>query len=67
MVEQKKIINKARTGKYVTILEMVAVVLVKCILVDNQYRQQFEVFYTFTPNKCYAYLINTERNKLVFL
>ena len=48
-------------------LEVVEVVLVQCNLVDNQYKQKFEVLYTFTPNKFYAYLLNVEPSNLVFL
>ena len=29
--------------------------------------QTSEVSYTFTPNKCYDYLLNVERSNLVFL
>ena len=42
-------------------------VLVQCNLVDNHYQQKFEVLYTFTPNKSYAYLLNIEPSNLVFL
>ena len=31
------------------------VALVQCNLVDNQYQQNSEVLYTFTPNKSYGY------------
>ena len=43
------------------------VVLVQCNLVDNQYQQNSEVLYTFTPNKSYAHLLNVERSNLGFL
>ena len=43
--------------KLYQVLEVVEVVLVQCNLVDNQYQQKFEVLYTFTPNKSYAYLL----------
>ena len=36
--------------KNVPILEVVRVVLVQCNLVDNQYQQESDVLYTFTPN-----------------
>ena len=48
-------------------IEIVEVVLVQCNLVDNQYQQRFEVFYTFTPNKSYAYFLNVEPSNLMFL
>ena len=48
-------------------LEVAEVVLAQCNLVDNQYQQNFEVLYTFTPNKSYAYLLNVDLSNLVFL
>ena len=62
----KKLIDKAKSGKNVQSLEVVEVVLVQCNLVDNQYYQKTEVFYTFTPNKSYAYLLNVKPSNLVF-
>ena len=41
--------------------------LVKCNLGDSRYQLKFEVLYTFTPNKLYAYLLNVEPSNLVFL
>ena len=32
-----------------------------------QYQQNIEVFYTFTPNESYVYLLNVESSNLVFL
>ena len=48
-------------------LEVVEMFLVQCNLEDNQYQQVFEVLYTFTSNKIYAYLLNVEPSNLVFL
>ena len=48
-------------------LEVVEIVSVQCNLVDNQYKRKFEVLYTFTPNKSYAYLLNVDTSNLVFL
>ena len=42
-------------------------VLVQCNLVDNQYQQKSEVLNTFTPSKCYSYLLKVEPSNLVFL
>ena len=39
----------------------------QCNLVDNQNQQKSEVFYTFMPNKSYAYLWNEHLTNLVFL
>ena len=62
-----KLIDKTKNREKVPSLEVVEVVLVQCNLVDNQYQQKFEVLYAFTPNKCYAYLLNVEPSNLVFL
>ena len=53
--------------KNVPSLEVVEVILVQCNLVNNQYQQKCEVFYTFTLNKSYAYLLNVKSSNLVFL
>ena len=53
--------------KNVPSLEVVEVILVQCNLVNNQYQQKSEVFYTFTLNKSYAYLLNVKSSSLVFL
>ena len=47
--------------------EVVEIVLVQLNLVDNQYQQNSEVLYTFTPNKSCAYSLNVESSNLVFL
>ena len=46
-------------------LEVVQVVLVQCTVADIQYQRMFEVLYTFTSNKSYAYLLNVESSNLV--
>ena len=43
----KKLIYKAKNGENVPSLELVEVFLVQCSLVDNQYRQNSLVLYTF--------------------
>ena len=63
----KKLIEKSKNGEKVLSLEVVEIILVQCNLVDNQYQQKSEVLYTFIPNKSYAYLLNVEPSKLVFL
>ena len=55
----KKLIDK-KNGEKAASLEIVEVVLVQCNLVDNQYQQKSEVWYTFMQNKFYAYLLNVE-------
>ena len=61
----KKLIDKRKSGVNVPSLEVVEVTLVRCNLVDNQYQQESEELYTFTPNK--SYLLNVELSNLVFL
>ena len=62
---KKKLIDKTKNGEKGQSLEIVEVVL--CNLVDNQYQQNSKVFYTFTPRKIYAYLLNVKVSNLVFL
>ena len=58
-----KLMNKTKNVENVINLEVVEVVLDQCYLVVNEY----EVLYTFTSNKSYAYLLNVELNNVVFL
>ena len=62
----KQLIKKTKNEENVSSLVVVEVVLVQFNLVDNQYQQQSEVFYTFTCNKSYVYLVNVEPKNLVF-
>ena len=62
-----KLIDKTKNGENVPSLEMVEVVLIECNLTDNQYQQKSQVLYTFTPNKCYAYVLNADSSNLAFL
>ena len=34
---------------------------------ENQFQYKFEILYTFTPNKSYAFFLNVEPSNLVFL
>ena len=63
----KNVIDKTKNGGKVPSLEVVELVLAQCNLVDSQYQQWSEVLYTFTPNKCYTYLLNVKPSNLVFL
>ena len=63
----KNVIDKTKNGGKVPSLEVVELVLAQCNLVDSQYQQRSEVLYTFTPNKCYTYLLNVKPSNLVFL
>ena len=62
----KKLIERAKNGK-VTIPEVAEAALFQFNLADNQYQQNSEVLYTFTPSKFYAYLLNIGPSNLVFL
>ena len=63
----KKKNRQTKNREKVPSLEVVEVFLVQCNLEDNQYQQIFEVLYSFTSNKIYAYLLNVEPRNLVFL
>ena len=45
---------------------MIEVVLAPCNLADDQYQQNSEVLYTFTPNEFYDYLLNFEPGTLQY-
>ena len=62
----KKLIEKTKNEENIPSLEVLEVVLVQYNLVDHQYQQKYEVLYTFTSNKSYAYLLNVESNTSVF-
>ena len=61
--KKQKTKNKTETAPS---LEVGEVVLVQCNLIDNQYQQKSNGFYTFMPKK-YAYLLNVEPGNLLFL
>ena len=62
-----KLLGEMKYGENVPGFEVAEVVLVQSKLVVDQYRQNFEVLYTFTPNKSYSHLLNVEPSNLVFL
>ena len=62
----KKAIDKTKNGEEISSLEVVEVVLLQYNLVDNKYQRMSDVFYTFTPIKYYAYLLNFESIDLSF-
>ena len=66
MVVKKKKIDKTKNGENVPNLELVDIVLVEYNLVDNEYQQKYEVFYTFIPNKSYCYLLNMDHITIRF-
>ena len=66
LIVQKILIDKTKSGKNVSSLEVAEVVLVKCKVVDNQYQQKSEVLHTLMSIKSYDYLLNIEPSNLVF-
>ena len=63
----KKLMGKTNYGENAPTLGVFEVVLVQCILLDNQHQQNSAGLYIITPNKPDVYLLNTEPSYLVFL
>ena len=63
----KKLIKKTKNKENVRSLEVLEVVLVQYYLAGNQYQQESEVLYTFTPNESCVYLLNVEPNTSVLM
>ena len=51
---KKKLKDETKYRENAPSLEVLEVVLVEFNLVDNQYQQNSEVLYSFTPNKSFA-------------
>ena len=60
-------INKDKNGENVPNLEVAEVVLVHCNLVNNDYRQESRILYTFVPNKTFGSLLEISPRNHVFL
>ena len=60
-------INKDRNGENVPHLEITEVVLVYCNIVNNDYRQDSRVLYTFVPNKPFGSLLESSPTNHIFL
>ena len=60
-------LHKSKNWEHAQSLEVVEVILVQSNLEGNQYHVNYEVLYTFTANKTYAYLLNVKLSKWVFL
>ena len=63
----QKIKDETKNGEKVPSLEVAGKVLVQCNLVDNQYKQKFEVLCTFTPKKSYACLLDVSLKNYIAL
>ena len=59
-------ITKDKNGKNVPYLEIMELVLVHCIIVNNDYKQDLRVLYTFVPNKSFGSLLEIATNHIYF-
>ena len=60
-------ITKDKNGENVSHLEIVALVLVYCNLVNNDYQQDLRILYTFIPNKPFGSLLEISLTNHIFL
>ena len=60
-------ITKGKIGENVPHLEITAVVLVHCNVVNNEYQQDSIVLYTFVPNKPFGSLLEISSRNYIFL
>ena len=60
-------ITKDKNGENVPHLEVVALVLVHCNLVNNDYQQNSRILFTFLPNKTFGSLLEILPKNHVFL
>ena len=60
-------ITKDKSGKNVSHLEIVELVLVHCNLVNNDYQQDSRILYSFVPNKTFGSLFEISPTNQVFL
>ena len=63
----KSKITKDKNGENLPYLEITAVVLVHCNIVNNGYQQDSRVLYTFIPNKLCGQLLDISPKKFIFL
>ena len=59
--------NKDKNGENVPHLEITEVVLVHCNVVNNDYKQDSRVLYTFAPNKPFGSLLEISPRNHIFL
>ena len=60
-------ITKYKNGENVPHLEITEVVLIHCIIVNNDYQQDPKVLYTFVPNKLFGQLLDISSKNFIFL
>ena len=59
--------TKNKNGKNVRHLEITEVILGHCIIVNNDYQQDWRVLYTFVPNKPFGSLLEISPTSHIFL
>ena len=60
-------ITRDENGENVPYLEITEVVLVRCNIVNNDYKQDSRVFYTFVSDKLFDSLIEIPPTNFIFL
>ena len=60
-------ITKDKNSENVPHLEITAVILVQCNIVNNNYQQDSRVLYTFVPNKPFGSLLKISPTDHIFL
>ena len=60
-------ITKDKNGEIVPYLELTAVELIHCNVVNNSFQQNSRVLYTFVPGKSFGQLLNISPENLIFL
>ena len=62
----KSKMTKDKNGENVPHLEITEVVLVHCIIVNNDYQQDARVLHTFVPNKSFGQLFDISPKNFTF-
>ena len=62
----KSKISKDQIGKNVPHLEITVMVLIHCIIVNNDYQQDWRVLYIFVPHKSFSKLLDISPKNFVF-
>ena len=62
----KSKITKDENGKTVPHLEITEVILLHCNIVNNYYKQDSIVLYTFVPNKSFGQVLDISPKNLIF-
>ena len=63
----KSKITKSENGENESYLEITEAILAHCNIINNDYKQDSRVLYTFAPNKSFGELLNTSPNSFMFL